>query len=109
MRFKAVSVLILSAFWACDQPNCPATQANPVLSANTPEQPVYQQELRRLVDLNADQTRYFFESRSTVDGRDYLALNCYGPDFCGRLYVVLDVEDAQSLKLQNNDNNFYII
>lgn len=72
------------------------------MSANTPEQPVYQQELRRLVDLNPEQTRYFFDARSSRDGRDYLALNCYGPDFCGRLYVLLDEEDAQSLKLQNN-------
>jgi hypothetical protein len=102
MRFKIVSVLMLSAFWACDQPNCPAAQENPVLSSNTPEQAVYQQELRRLVDLNAAQTRYFFESRSSRDGQDFLALNCYGPDFCGRLYVVLDGEDTQSLKLQNN-------
>ncbi|MBN8685126.1 MAG: hypothetical protein J0L99_20940 [Chitinophagales bacterium] len=102
MRFKVVSVLMLSAFWACDQPNCPASQENLILASNTPEQAVYQQELRRLVDLNAAQTRYFFESRSSRDGQDFLALNCYGPDFCGRLYVVLDGEDTQSLKLQNN-------
>ena len=104
MRKQWITLAVFAAFSlvACDQPGCPpGTQANTILSQSPVDSEEYQQELQRLVTLNPEEVDYYFEKRIEISGRNYLALNCYGDEFCGELWLLVEKEDQWSERLQN--------
>lgn len=98
-HFFTVSALF---FCSCNQPGCPETQTNPILSQSPIDSQEYQQELRRLVSMQPNAVDFYFEKRIASEEGEYLALNCYGDGFCGEFWVMVVKDDELSSKLQNN-------
>lgn len=86
--------LMLSFFTqACDQ-GCNQEHQDPVLRENPVSSEAYQRELARL-SLDADgDMEYYFEEYMSSEGKKFMVVNTFGPDFCGELH--LQMGEAQS-------------
>jgi hypothetical protein len=100
MKFQYCIILLLLVA-SCGNSDCPPVQDNTILSENAPESAVYQAEIQRLVSENAGEVHFYFDRRETVGEKTFLTLDCFSKNFCGKLFLLVEQEDALSSRLQN--------
>lgn len=107
MKSKLIlSLLAIVGLYSCNTNRCPKDQTNTVLSENGSDTDLYQNEMTKLVKTQSDLIVYYFEERILKRGRSFLVLKVIGPEFCGLLHVLVDVEDEQSSTLQNGKDHY---